>query len=70
MVLDRYFDVKDADASTNTGVKVYNTSTYINPSQYNYIFAETGTKSMNFWVQLGFGIEARRVISASQIPNL
>lgn len=70
MVLNRYFDVKDVDTGKESGVKVYNSSTYIDPSQYNYIFAETGTKSMNFWVQLGFGIEARRVISASQIPNL
>ena len=70
MVLNRYFDVKNIDVSTTSGVKIYNTSTYIDPSQYNYIFAETGTKSMNFWVQLGFGIEARRVMSASQIPNL
>lgn len=70
MVLNRYFDVKQIDNTTESGVKVYNTSSYIDPSQYNYIFAETGTKSMNFWVQIGFGIEARRVMSASQIPNL
>ena len=70
MVLNRYFDVKQIDVTTESGVKVYNTSSYIDPSQYNYIFAETGTKSMNFWVQIGFGIEARRVMSASQIPNL
>lgn len=70
MVLNRYFDVKNIDATPNSGVKIYNASTYIDPSQYNYIFAETGTKSMNFWVQLGFEIEARRVMSASQIPNL
>ena len=70
MVLNRYFDITDTNVGSETGVKVYNTSSYIDPSQYNYIFAETGTKSMNFWVQLGFGIEARRVMSASQIPNL
>lgn len=70
MVLNRYFDVKQISKEGETGLKVYNTSTYIDPSQYNYIFAETGTKSMNFWVQLGFAIEARRVMSASQIPNL
>ena len=70
MVLNRYFDVKKIDNTAESGVKVYNTSSYIDPSQYNYIFAETGTKSMNFWVQIGFGIEARRVMSASQIPNL
>ena len=70
MVLNRYFDTKQTNTSGTSGVTIYNTSTYIDPSQYNYIFAETGTKSMNFWVQLGFGIEARRVMSASQIPNL
>ena len=70
MVLNRYFDIKQIDTGDDSGVEIYNTSTYIDPSQYNYIFAETGTKSMNFWLQLGFNIEARRVISASQIPNL
>ena len=70
MVLNRYFDTKPTTAASNAKREIYNTSSYIDPSQYNYIFAETGTKSMNFWVQLGFAIEARRVMSASQIPNL
>ena len=35
MVLNRYFDVKQIDATTESGVKVYNTSSYIDPSQYN-----------------------------------
>lgn len=68
MVLNRYFDTKGN--TLGSAREIYNTSSYIDPSQYNYIFAETGTKSMNFWVQLGFAVEARRVISASQIPNL
>lgn len=70
MVLNRYFDTKVKGAGENAKREIYNTSSYIDPSQYNYIFAETGTKSMNFWVQLGFAVEARRVMSASQIPNL
>ena len=70
MVLNRYFDTKPTSVAANAKREIYNTSSYIDPSQYNYIFAETGTKSMNFWVQLGFAIEARRVMSASQIPNL
>ena len=45
-------------------------STYIDPSKYNYIFAETTAESQNFWVQIGFGIESRRVMSAKQIPTL
>lgn len=66
MVLNRIFEPKDGDF---TSTEIDNTS-YIDPSKYNYIFAETSTESQNFWVQIGFGIEARRVMSAKQIPNL
>ena len=66
MVLNRIFEPKNGDF---TSTEIDNTS-YIDPSKYNYIFAETSTESQNFWVQIGFGIEARRVMSAKQIPNL
>lgn len=66
MVLNRIFEPKNKDF---TSTEIDNTS-YIDPSKYNYIFAETSTESQNFWVQIGFGIEARRVMSAKQIPNL
>lgn len=66
MVLNRIFEPKDGDFSST---EIDNTS-YIDPSKYNYIFAETSAESQNFWVQIGFGIEARRVMSAKQIPNL
>lgn len=66
MVLNRIFEPKNDDFSSN---EIDNTS-YIDPSKYNYIFAETSAESQNFWVQIGFGIEARRVMSAKQIPNL
>ena len=66
MVLNRIFEPKNGDFKQN---EIDNTS-YIDPSKYNYIFAETSTESQNFWVQIGFGIEARRVMSAKQIPNL
>ena len=45
-------------------------SSYIEPSLYNYIFADTSTDAQNFWVQIGCGVKARRVMSAKQIPNL
>ena len=38
--------------------------------KYNYIFADTDLNAMNFWVQLGVNIKARRMISAKVIPNL
>lgn len=66
MVLNRIFEPKNGDFTKN---EIDNTS-YIDPSKYNYIFAETSAESQNFWVQIGFGIEARRVMSAKQIPNL
>lgn len=66
MVLNRIFEPKNGDF---TSTEIDNTS-YIDPSKYNYIFAETSAESQNFWVQIGFGIEPRRVMSAKQIPNL
>jgi hypothetical protein len=66
MVLNRIFEPKDGDFAST---EIDNTS-YIDPSKYNYIFAETSAESQNFWVQIGFGIESRRVMSAKQIPNL
>lgn len=66
MVLNRIFEPKNGDFEST---EIDNTS-YIDPSKYNYIFAETSAESQNFWVQIGFGIESRRVMSAKQIPNL
>lgn len=66
MVLNRIFEPKNNDFTQN---EIDNTS-YIDPSKYNYVFAETAAESQNFWVQIGFGIESRRVMSAKQIPNL
>jgi hypothetical protein len=47
-----------------------NNSTYIDPQAYNYVFADTDLQSMNFWVQIGFDIEARIVMSAKVMPTL
>lgn len=52
---------------TNT---IENASTYIDPTIYNNIFAESRLSSQNFWVQVAFDVTARRVMSAKQIPNL
>lgn len=66
MVLNRIFEPKNGDFKQD----VIDNTSYIDPSKYNYIFAETSAESQNFWVQIGFGIESRRVMSAKQIPNL
>jgi hypothetical protein len=45
-------------------------TTYIDPSKFNFIFAETSLDAQNFWTQIAVDIEARRKMSAKQIPNL
>ncbi len=45
-------------------------TTYVQPHLYNNVFADTSLTAQNFWIQIGFNIKARRVMSAKQIPNL
>ena len=54
----------------NENGTIDNASTYIDPTIYNSIFAESRLSSQNFWVQVAFDVTARRVMSAKQIPNL
>lgn len=61
MVLNRIYNVDDNGAITNT-------TTYINPKDYTYIFATNTETNRDFWVQIGCGVAARRVMSAAQIP--
>lgn len=69
MVLVKRFEPEwsEWDVIDSTKIKV---SSYIEPDLYNYIFADTSISAQNFWVQIGCRIEARRVMSAKQIPNL
>jgi hypothetical protein len=61
MVLNRIYDVDDEG-------KITNATTYINPKDYTYIFATNTDTNRDFWVQIGCGVTARRVMSAAQIP--
>jgi len=61
MVLNRIYDVDDEG-------KITNATTYINPKDYTYIFATNTETNRDFWVQIGCGVIARRVMSAAQIP--
>ena len=63
MCLNRVYE----ETSNHT---IDNASTYIDPTIYNSIFAESRLSSQNFWVQVAFDVTARRVMSAKQIPNL
>lgn len=61
MVLNRIYNVDDSGNITNA-------TTYINPKDYTYIFATNTETNRDFWVQIGCGVTARRVMSAAQIP--
>lgn len=63
MCLNRVYEESEAGS-------IKNSSTYIDPTIYNNIFAESRLSSQNFWVQVAFDVTARRVMSAKQIPNL
>nr|WDY38261.1 major capsid protein [Rattus norvegicus microvirus] len=66
MVLNRVYEVE----GENENREINNATTYINPKDYTYIFAENNIDNADFWVQIGMKITARRVMSAKQIPMM
>jgi len=52
------------------GYTIKDLTTYIDPSKFNHIFADTRRDAQNFWVQIGVNNNARRKMSAKVIPNL
>ena len=60
MVLNRTYDVFNGE--------ITNATTYINPKEFTGTFATSTVENQDFWVQIGVGLEARRVMSAKQIP--
>ena len=66
MVLNRVYEVE----GENEEREINNATTYINPRDYTYIFAENNIDNTDFWVQIGMRIKARRVMSAKQIPMM
>lgn len=61
MILNRnYSGVADIEDAT----------TYVDPSKYNYAFADASLTAQNFWLEVGIGCIARRLMSARIIPNV
>lgn len=50
--------------------RIKDLTTYIDPSKFNNIFADTRLDAQNFWAQIGVNIYARRKMSAKVMPNL
>lgn len=63
MVLQKEFELNGVN-------NVKNSTTYIDPTQFNYTFADRTLSAQNFWVQQAFDIKCRRIMSAKVIPNL
>lgn len=64
MTLNRRYEYDE----TNGGIK--DLTTYIDPSKYNQVFAQASFDAMNFWVQVGVKITAKRKQSAKIMPTL
>ena len=64
MVLDRDYEPFATDAG------IADVTTYIDPTKYNYVFADTSQTAQNFWVQIQSNITARRKMSAKLMPNV
>lgn len=63
MVLNRNYEI-------NSYGEIEDATTYIDPTKYNYVFADTSLDAMNFWVQIAVRDISRRKMSAKIIPNL
>lgn len=70
MVLNRRYEYERVNPLYDGDLQIKDLTTYIDPSKYNYIFAQTELDAQNFWVQIGIRINKRGKISAKQIPNL
>lgn len=69
MVLNRSYEMNKETATSEQSI-IKDLTTYIDPTKYNYIFADQSLDAMNFWVQIGVDWKARRMMSAKVIPNL
>lgn len=68
MVLNRRYEMTQVDSVTSPTIS--DLTTYIDPSKFNHIFADTRLDAQNFWVQIRIDNNARRKMSAKVIPNL
>ncbi len=63
MVLGRNYEM-------NANNRIKDLTTYIDPQKFNYAFADASLSAQNFWVQIGFDIKKRGLISAKIIPSI
>jgi len=69
MTLNRKYEalgIGDPDSE----FEIKDLTTYIDPSKFNHIFAQTSLDAQNFWAQISVDMIARRKMSAKVMPNL
>lgn len=67
---DQMFMTLNRRYEQGTDGNIKDLTTYIDPSKFNNIFADTRLDAQNFWTQIKVDINARRKISAKVMPNL
>ena len=72
MTLQRKYHtrISDLDANDRWYPYISDRSTYINPNDWNGIFADERDDGQNFWLNKLQEADFRRVMAAKQIPNL
>lgn len=63
MVLTREYE-------TNAQGEIQDFTSYIDPTKFNYAFADNSLTAQNFWMQIGFNVKSRRKMASQEIPNL
>ena len=69
MTLNRKYEPEQIGVDYSN-FKIKDLTTYIDPSKFNNIFAQTSLDSQNFWAQISVDMTARRKMSAKVMPNL
>lgn len=62
MTLNRRYDIDEEG-------RIKDLTTYVDPSKFNYIFADTRLDAQNFWMQIAIDMTVRRKISAKVMPR-
>lgn len=69
MVLTRNYEPEYMIFGNEKGLRIKDSTTYIDPTKYNQCFADASLTAQNFWVGIKFEVECRREMSASLIPR-
>lgn len=71
MVLTRGYELnRQLNNISRQTTPIEDLTTYIDPSKFNYAFANASLEAQNFWTQIAFDCKLRRKISAKVIPTM